>query len=121
MPRLPPHPEPFTRHDVARALEWAWTYKRRGQPLTPNAAAVMAMPAIYLAGHPHELACVYDHAKAMMSGLSVRQWLKEMGRAQSTHARNWRTACERIAEAHNETDKRGRFAIDSEKIAIGGM
>lgn len=96
----------MTGEGVAAALRAAWVEQRHGHGLTDAAADAVLWPAIYLAkNHPREFAAARDHRRAVLSGLAVNRWLREVGgrdRAPSSHTRYWRRACERMAARLNE-------------------
>ena len=107
---LPPHPTAVTSKDVARAMEWAWTLKRQGKPLSDDGAAAITWVAIYLqTTYPLQAKAVLERSFAIRAEMSVEEWLRAFGRASSTHHRNWAKGCKRIAERINVAQGRGDF------------
>jgi len=109
---LPPHPTPLTSKDVGRAMEWAWTLKRQGKPLSPDGAAAITWVALYLqAKYPLEAKACLERSFAIRAEMSVEAYLAAFGRASSTHHRNWAKGLKRIAVRLNlEQQRGGNFA-----------
>lgn len=106
MSLLPPPPAAITSKHVARALEWAWKLQNDGCP-TVESAEVLTWPNLLVGMHPLEFAAVHDRSRAAAARasnphLSLEAWLRQFGRASSTHHRNWARGCKRIAEGLNE-------------------
>jgi len=91
-------------------MEWAWTLKRDGKPLSDEGAAAINWVAVYLqTTYPLQAKAVLERSFAIRAHLKTEEYLREFGVASSTHHRNWAKGCKRIAERINEAQRRGDY------------